>query len=77
VFHCKDGLELRDLIHRIDEVDTFDSVHIALMDAVHTQITRATIWKGFAPLTDVDLGRAGLVERSAFGQVSRMLAQVV
>ncbi len=72
-----DSLELRDLVNRIDMVDPFGTVPVALMDGVDTDITGMAFGPGFASFTNVTLYRMRFVDRSSLPSVGCRLPQVV
>lgn len=71
--HGKDGLELGDLIHRVDQIQPLDAVQVALVHRVDAQIAGLALG-GFAPLADLDANRAGFVESAALRPVGLVLA---
>ena len=64
------ALELGDFVYRVDMVNPFDAVQIALVNRVNTQKARLTLRVGLAPFTDRDAFRACLVEMAALTLVA-------
>ena len=72
-----DELELGDLVDRVDQVQPFDAVPAALVDAIHAQETRLVLWPRLAALADCDFRGAGHVQADPLAAAGGGLAEVV
>jgi len=72
-----DELELGDLVDGVDEVQAFEAVQIALVNAVDAQIAGLALWPGFAALADGDGGGACLADGDPLALIGFGLAESV
>src|SRR5580692_5774085 len=70
-------LKLRHFIDRVDMVQTFDSLQIALMYRVDPQVTRLSPWVRPAPLANGHLNRPRLLVEDPLLTIGPAFAQVV
>ena len=77
----RDGTDefiLRNLIHRVDEIDALDPIEISLVHGVHAQVTGPAVGVGLAPLPDrYGRGTGVLQDRAVEASIAVGAAQVV
>ncbi len=72
-----DDFELGDFIRRVDVIDPFAAVQIALMNRVYADIARFALGLGLAALTDVGGRGPGLFEVASLALIRRRFPQVI
>ena len=72
-----DELELSDFINKVDVIQAFDAIKVALVDRIHTQVAGLAIRGGFASLTNGDFDRPGLVMSASTALIGLRMPQVV